>query len=116
MIGLQCHALSYNMIEMMFECIIENHRRFSRAHITIIWNNLKQRGPKRGNHAVWVKGNTIHRNEKYSMPEWWYFFWRKHHQRSNKVIIPVPPVDSKDVNGEYYYNPDKHWHFPLPLK
>ena len=43
------------MIDGMFECIIENHRSFSRPHITIIWNNLKQRGPKRGNHAVWEK-------------------------------------------------------------
>jgi len=50
---------------------------------------------------------TIDHDDKNCMPEWWYIFWRKHEQRSENIIIPVPPIDTKHMNREDYCNPNE---------
>jgi hypothetical protein len=49
------------------------------------------------------------------MPEWWYIFWRKHEHRSEKIIIPVPPIDTKHMNDEDHCNPNEYGYFSLAL-
>jgi hypothetical protein len=49
------------------------------------------------------------------MPEWWYIFWRKHEHRSEKIIIHVPPIDTKHMNDEDHCNPNEYGYFSLAL-
>jgi hypothetical protein len=53
-------------------------------------------------------GNTINHDDENRMPEWWYIFWWKHEQRSEKIIIPVPPIDAKHMDHEDCCNPNKY--------
>jgi hypothetical protein len=49
------------------------------------------------------------------MTERWYILWRKHEQRSEKIIIPVPPIDAKHMDHEDCCNPNQQRYFSITL-